>query len=33
LAAYPNLSAYLDRIHERPAYRTAVEKGGVYAYG
>jgi glutathione S-transferase len=33
LAAYPNLSAYLDRIHERPAYRMAVEKGGVYAYG
>jgi glutathione S-transferase len=33
LAAYANLSAYLDRIHARPAYRAAVEKGGVYAYG
>jgi glutathione S-transferase len=33
LGGYPNLSAYLDRLHERPAYRTAVEKGGVYAYG
>ena len=33
LAAYPAMSAYLDRLHERPAYRKAVEKGGVYAYG
>jgi glutathione S-transferase len=33
LGGYPNLSAYLDRIHARPAYRAAVEKGGAYAYG
>jgi glutathione S-transferase len=33
LAAYPNLAAYVDRIHARPAYRAAVEKGGAYAYG
>ena len=28
----PNLSAWLKRIHARPAYAAAVEKGGVYAY-
>lgn len=27
---YPNLQAYLDRIHARPAYQTALEKGGPY---
>lgn len=25
---YPNIQAWLDRIHERPAYKIAVEKGG-----
>ena len=26
----PKLSAYLERIHARPAYRRAIEKGGPY---
>jgi glutathione S-transferase len=26
----PKLSAFLDRIHARPAYRRALEKGGPY---
>ncbi|RJF97188.1 glutathione S-transferase [Noviherbaspirillum saxi] len=30
-ARYPKLSAYLDRIHQRPAYRRALERGGEYA--
>ncbi len=29
---YPNLVAFLERIHARPAYQTALEKGGPYAY-
>ncbi|VWX56491.1 glutathione S-transferase family protein [Sphingorhabdus sp. 109] len=29
---YPNLMAYLERIHSRPQYQTALEKGGPYAY-
>jgi len=28
----PAIVAWLDRIHARPAYRTALEKGGPYAY-
>ncbi len=32
-AGYPKLREFLDRIHARPAYRTALEKGGPYAYG
>lgn len=31
-ARYPNLLAWLDRIHARPAYRRALEVGGPYAY-
>jgi glutathione S-transferase len=31
-AAYPNLDAWIARLHERPAYRRALEKGGAYAY-
>ncbi len=27
---YPNLKAFLERIHARPAYKTALEKGGPY---
>ena len=27
---YPRLAAFLDRIRARPAYRTALEKGGPY---
>ena len=29
---YPNLIAWLARIHARPQYQTALEKGGPYAY-
>lgn len=29
---YPKLSAFLERIHARPAYRRALERGGEYAY-
>ncbi|WP_203292103.1 glutathione S-transferase family protein [Maricaulis parjimensis] len=28
--AYPNIHAWLDRIHARPAYAKALEKGGEY---
>ncbi|PXA79653.1 glutathione S-transferase [Caulobacter sp. D4A] len=28
----PRVKAFLERIHARPAYRTALERGGEYAY-
>jgi glutathione S-transferase len=28
---YPRLEAFLDRVHARPAYRRALERGGPYA--
>lgn len=28
----PHLKAFLDRIHARPAYRRALERGGEYSY-
>ncbi|WP_206956535.1 glutathione S-transferase family protein [Trinickia acidisoli] len=31
-AAYPTIGAFLERIHARPAYRRALEKGGPYAF-
>ncbi len=31
-ATRPNLFGFLRRIHERPAYRRALEKGGAYRY-
>ncbi len=31
LAPYPKLRAYLDRIHARPAYQRAIERGGPFA--
>ncbi|MEW7848011.1 glutathione S-transferase [Massilia aurea] len=31
-ARYPNLTDFLARIHARPAYRRALERGGEYAY-
>ena len=30
-ASRPKLWAFLERIHARPAYRRALEKGGAYA--
>ena len=33
LNAFPSLSAYLDRLHARPAYQRAIEKGGAYTIG
>ncbi len=29
---YPIISGYLDRIHARKHYKTAIEKGGEYVY-
>jgi glutathione S-transferase len=29
---YPKLSAFLERIHARPAYRRALERGGEYDF-
>jgi glutathione S-transferase len=29
-ARLPNLAAFLERIHERPAYRRALDQGGPY---
>lgn len=31
-AERPKLRAFLQRIHERPAYRRALKRGGPYAY-
>ena len=31
-ARYPNLTAWLTRIHARPAYQRALERGGKYDY-
>ncbi|MGC1304541.1 MAG: glutathione S-transferase [Caulobacteraceae bacterium] len=31
-ASRPNLWGFLDRIHARPAYQRALERGGKYAY-
>ncbi|MFD1625281.1 glutathione S-transferase family protein [Azospirillum griseum] len=31
-ASRPHIMAWLDRIHARPAYRRALERGGPYAY-
>ena len=30
---FPALAGFLDRIHARPAYRRAIERGGAYAFG
>ena len=32
LTGRPCLKAFLDKIHARPAYKAALEKGGPYAY-
>lgn len=31
--AYPNLDAWIKRLHDRPAYKAALLKGGPYAFG
>jgi glutathione S-transferase len=31
-ASYPDLDAWTKRLHERSAYKKALEKGGEYAY-
>ncbi len=33
LDKFPNLARFLDRVHARPAYRRALERGGAYAFG
>ena len=33
LPAYPNMAAWLERLHARPAWQKALEKGGPYALG
>jgi glutathione S-transferase len=33
LALYPNLGAWLSRMHARPAFKRSVEKGGAYRFG
>ncbi|MCW8109874.1 glutathione S-transferase [Alteromonas ponticola] len=30
--AYPVITQYVQRIHERPAYQAALKKGGKYSY-
>jgi glutathione S-transferase len=32
LGPYPNLAAWLSRMHARPAFRRSVEKGGAYRF-
>lgn len=32
LDGYPNIQAFLKRIHARPAYQAALEQGGPYDY-
>jgi len=32
LAPYPNLAAWLSRIHARPAFQRSIEKGGAYRF-
>jgi glutathione S-transferase len=30
LAPYPNIAAWVARLHERPAFKAAIDKGGAY---
>ncbi len=30
LGPYPGITAWVDRIHARPAFKTSIEKGGAY---
>jgi glutathione S-transferase len=31
-AAFPNFDAWIRRLHERPAYKKALEKNGPYRF-
>ena len=33
LPNYPNAEAWLNRLHDRPAYKAAIARGGPYALG
>jgi glutathione S-transferase len=33
LGDHPNVNAWVDRMHARPAYKAALEKGGAYNIG
>lgn len=33
LADYPHMAAWIERMHARPAWKTALDKGGPYALG
>jgi glutathione S-transferase len=33
LDKFPNLARFLDRMHARPAYKRALERGGTYLFG
>jgi glutathione S-transferase len=33
LGDYPNVDAWVTRMHDRPAYKRALEKGGAYNIG
>jgi glutathione S-transferase len=30
LGSFPNITAWVERLHARPAFKTALEKGGAY---
>jgi glutathione S-transferase len=30
LSEHPNLAAWVQRLHDRPAFKVALEKGGAY---
>jgi glutathione S-transferase len=32
LEPYPNLAAWLGRMHGRPAFQRSIEKGGAYRF-
>jgi len=33
LDSYPNMAAWIERLHARPAWKAALDKGGPYALG
>ena len=33
LADYPHMAAWIERMHARPAWKTALDKSGPYALG